>query len=44
MALRLLKLLSTSIEMWINLQAQYDVWLIQQHADDYKIDPLPHVA
>ena len=32
MALRLSKLLNTSIVMWVNLQSQYDIWNIQQHA------------
>lgn len=30
MALRLSKLFNTSIEMWINIQAQYDTWLIRK--------------
>lgn len=40
MALRLSKLLNTSIEMWVNLQAQYDVWLISKQAHKIKIKPL----
>ncbi|MDX2346441.1 MAG: HigA family addiction module antitoxin [Legionella sp.] len=32
MALRLSKLLNTSIEMWVNLQSQYDIWHVKQHA------------
>ena len=27
MAMRLAKALSTSAEMWVNLQAQYDLWM-----------------
>lgn len=44
MALRLSKLLGNKVEMWINLQAQYDVWVIKQHANDIDVDPLDHVA
>jgi antitoxin HigA-1 len=32
MALRLSKLLNTSVEMWVNLQSQYDIWnIVNQH-------------
>jgi len=44
MALRLSKLFSTSVEMWLNLQTQYDVWMIQQQANDIDITPLDDVA
>ena len=44
MALRLSKLFNTSIEMWVNLQAQYDVWLVQQRADEFNIKPLDEAA
>lgn len=44
MALRLSKFFNTSIEMWINLQAQYDVWLIQQHANNVKVKPFKKAA
>src|ERR1700733_2091383 len=37
MALRLSKLFNTSIEMWINLQAQYDTWLISKLANKIKV-------
>ena len=40
MALRLAKLFNTSIESWINLQAQYDTWKISQDYDKIKIEPL----
>jgi len=40
MALRLSKLLGTSIEMWINIQAQYDTWKISQMTKKIKIKPL----
>lgn len=35
MALRLSKLLVTSIQMWINLQSQYDIWLVMQHENEF---------
>lgn len=44
MALRLSKLFGTSIEMWINLQAQYDTWLIMQREDEFDIQRLDKVA
>ena len=40
MALRLSKLFNTSIDLWINLQAQYDSWLISKRAKYIKIIPL----
>jgi addiction module HigA family antidote len=40
MALRLSKLLGTSIEMWLNLQAQYDTWYISKQDDFFDIEPL----
>jgi addiction module HigA family antidote len=40
MALRLSKLLGTSILMWINLQAQYDAWKIGAKSRSIKIKPL----
>ena len=44
MALRLAKLLGTSIEMWINIQAQYDTWQISQMASKIKVKPLKKAA
>src|SRR5579872_2102043 len=44
MALRLSKLLNTSIEMWINIQAQYDTWQISQIASKIKVKPLKKAA
>lgn len=38
MALRLSKFFGNSIEMWINLQAHYDVWQISQHSDEIDVD------
>lgn len=39
MALRLSKFFNTSIEMWINLQAQYDTWLISKKTNKIKVKP-----
>lgn len=44
MTLRLSKLLNTSIEMWMNLQVQYDAWIIIQKADAIKVKPLDETA
>ncbi len=44
MALRLSKLLGTSIDMWVNLQVQYDVWLISKNSSKLKIKPLSKKA
>jgi len=44
MALRLAKLFSTSIDMWVNIQAQYDVWLIQKQSKKIRVQPLDNVA
>lgn len=44
MALRLSKFFGNSIEMWINLQAQYDVWQISQHSDEIDVDRFDEAA
>lgn len=46
MALRLSKLLNTSVDMWVNLQSQYDIWnIVNKHATNInKIVPLKKVA
>ena len=44
MALRLSKLLRTSIEMWINVQAQYDTWKVSRMANKIKVKPLHKAA
>jgi len=44
MALRLSKLLGTSIELWINLQAQYDVWLVSKKQKSIKVERLKNAA
>jgi len=43
-AMRLVKLFGNSVEMWINLQAQYDVWLIQQRAHEIDVKQLDDAA
>lgn len=40
MALRLAKLFNTSIESWINLQAQYDTWRVSRHYNKISVKPL----
>ena len=44
MALRLSKLLNTSIDMWVNLQSQYDIWQVKQHEQAINIVPLQKIA
>ena len=45
MALRLSKLLPNSnIELWMNLQRDYDIWLVSKQAKNVKIKPLRKVA
>ncbi|MFA5960990.1 MAG: HigA family addiction module antitoxin [Tatlockia sp.] len=46
MALRLSKLLNTSVELWVNLQSQYDIWnVVNNHAPSINnIVPLDKVA
>lgn len=44
MALRLSKFFQTSVETWINLQAQYDAWLIKKTAANIKVYPYDKAA
>ena len=44
MALRLSKLFQTTIESWLNLQLQYDVWLIGKKANKIRVKPLKTAA
>jgi len=44
MALRLAKFFGNSVEMWMNLQSQYDIWRIQQHTNDVIVQPLDNAA
>ena len=44
MALRLSQFFNTSVEMWINLQANYDIYLIKKSKNRFKIVPLAKAA
>lgn len=44
MALRLSMLFNTSIEMWLNLQTQYDVWQAKKNLHHIFIEPLKDAA
>lgn len=44
MALRLSKLFGTSIEMWVNIQAQYDIWLVMQRQSEFHVEKLHKAA
>lgn len=44
MALRLAKLFGNSVEMWVNIQAQYDVWQVQKRSKKIKVKPLKKAA
>ncbi len=44
MAFRLSKFFNTSIETWLNLQMQYDVWIVQRHSKEIKVKPYKKVA
>lgn len=40
MAYRLSMLLNTSVEMWMNIQRDYDLWKVRQFVKKVKIKPL----
>ena len=44
MAVRLAKFFNTSIEMWANMQTQYDIWLVRQHEDEIDVEPFDKAA
>jgi len=44
MALRLAMFLGTSIEMWLNIQKDYDIWQVQNTYPKPKICPLIKLA
>lgn len=44
MALRLSKLLDTSIELWINLQSQYDIWQVLKRQNKFHVRKLNKAA
>lgn len=44
MALRLSMLFETSVDMWVNIQSQYDIWQTMQHAKNIHVEPFKNVA
>lgn len=40
MAIRLSMAFDTSAESWLNQQAQYDLWLVRQSQQDFKVEKL----
>ncbi len=44
MALRLSQLFSTSIDMWLNLQTQYDIWQAKKHLSHIFVEPFKDAA
>jgi addiction module HigA family antidote len=44
MALRLSKFFQTSVESWMNLQTQYDIWLMRNKTKRIKVKPYKHSA
>ena len=40
MAIRLSIAFDTSTESWLNQQAQYDLWLVRQSQQDFKVERL----
>ncbi|MDF1796877.1 MAG: HigA family addiction module antitoxin [Coxiellaceae bacterium] len=44
MALRLAKFFETSIEHWLNLQTQYDIWLVNKRWKKIKVKPYKKAA
>ena len=43
MALRLSQFFKTSVESWLNIQAQYDAWLVQKESKHIHIKPYSKV-
>lgn len=44
MALRLSLLFGNSVDMWVNIQSQYEIWQVMQHAKKMHIEPLENAA
>ena len=44
MAMRLAKFFNTSVDMWINMQAQYNIWLIKKREAKIKVSPYNKAA
>lgn len=40
MAVRLSKAFGSSTRHWMQLQMNYDLWQVQQHADEIHVDPV----
>ena len=44
MAIRLSKFFKTSVESWMNLQVQYDIWVAQKKSKHIHVEPLDKAA
>jgi len=45
MALRLSKLLpNSSVQFWMNIQRDYEIWFVQRRASDVHVEPLDDAA
>lgn len=44
MALRLSMLFGNSIDMWVNIQSQYEIWEAMQHVKSIHVEPLKDAA
>ena len=44
MAIRLSKFFKTSVESWMNLQVQYDIWVVQKKSKHIHVEPLDKAA
>lgn len=44
MAMRIARFFNTSVEMWINLQANYDVYVIKKTKDHFHVVPFDKAA
>lgn len=44
MALRLSKFFETSVESWLNLQTQYEIWQVNQRQRQIKVKPFKRSA
>lgn len=44
MALRLSMLFGNSIDMWVNIQSQYEIWQTMQHVKNIHVEPLKDAA
>ena len=44
MAIRLSKFFKTSVESWMNLQVQYDIWVAQKKSKHIRVEPFDEAA